>query len=388
MRLLRLVKRAALVVGVGAAILVAAVSAYLRIEQYRFRGQAERLLADVRDLEVKKASAAQAKAVASKWAFERWRRPYKPEPCTDDECIYRFELTPAPARAHNFPDPFASGPTARVFEWFGLRPTVVEAWLQIRGKALRSASVYVYTLGRGCSESGCTIMAYAGTKGDNGFSESDKPDLTLKHSLLHPSYLVGTYPTTLGSYGFSGVTIWAEFSPDADAADVSRLMQFDLSCLTRLRSCRDREVMPTVWAQMVEDERDSPKSLTCTPEVSKRAAQLADVIVIVRPKTVELSSPRYHGGPPRLTDLETVSVIKKPKGPRQVGRLYVDIDSQEMMITADTRSAIRPDDQYLFLLQLLDYGAVGPAALYPCGILTVTDANLALAREAAANGAD
>jgi hypothetical protein len=49
MRLLGFVKRAALVVGVGAAILVAAVSAYLRIEQYRFRGQAERLLADVRD---------------------------------------------------------------------------------------------------------------------------------------------------------------------------------------------------------------------------------------------------------------------------------------------------------------------------------------------------
>jgi hypothetical protein len=242
---------------------------------------------------VKKASAAQAKAVASKWGFEKWRRPYKPEPCTDDECIYRFELTPGPARAHKFPDPFASGPTERVFEWFGLRPTVVEAWLQIRGKALRSASVYVYTLGRGCSESGCTILACAGTRGDNGFSEHDKPDVKLKHFLLHPSYLVGTHPTTM-AYGFTGATVWAEFSPNADAADVSRLMQFDLGCLTRLRPCRDRDLMPTVWKQTVEDERESPKSLTCTPEASMRAAQLADVIVIIRPRTVELSPPRYQ----------------------------------------------------------------------------------------------
>jgi hypothetical protein len=79
-------------------------------------------------------------------------------------------------------------------------------------------------------------------------------------------------------------------------------------------------------------------------------------------------------------------VIKKPKGPRQVGRLYVDIDSREMVITADTRSAIRAGEQYLFLLQLLDYGAIGPVALYPCGILTLKDANLAMVREAAANG--
>jgi hypothetical protein len=380
MRLLRFVKRAALVVSLSAVTLVAGVSVYFRIEQYRFRRQAEGLLSDVRDLELKKGDAEEVRRVVSKWGFEEWKRPYKP--FTDDDCIYRFQLVPEPAPAHEFPDPFTFmlGSTAHVFEWLGLRPTVVEAWMEVREKAVTSAGFTVYTLGRGCVRSDCMLEAYAATGWAGPFSEHDPADVTLKHSLLHPNYLVGTYPTTLGSYGFTGVAVWAELLRDANAADVSRLMQFDLTCLTRLRSCRDREMMPTVWAQMVEDERDSPKRLTCTPEVSKRTAQLADVIVIVRPKTVELSSPRYHGGPPRLTDLETVSVIKKPKDPRQVGRLYVDIDSREMMITADTRSTIRAGEQYLFLMQLLDYGAIGPVALYPCGILTVNDDSLAMVR--------
>jgi len=376
-------RRAAAVIALSVGILVAGVSVYLRIEQYRFRRQAERLLSDVRELELKKASATEVCLIVRKWGFEKWQGPDKP--CTEDDFIYRFRLMPKPARAHNFPDPFIWGLMARAFECLGLRPTVVEAWLQIQGKALRSVSFYVYTLGRGCDGSGCTLMGYAATnQWDNSFSDHDRPDFKLKHSLLHPSYLVGTYPTTRGSYGFSGVVVWAEFSPEANAADVSRLMQFDLSCLTRLRSCQERDLMPTVWAQSVEDIRESPKSLTCTPELSKRAAQFADVIAVVRPKTVKLRSPRYPGGPLQLTDLETVSAIKKPKHPRQLGRLYVDVDSPEMMITADTRSVIRAGEQYLFLTQLLDYGAIGPVALYPCGILTVNDVNLAMAREAAA----
>ncbi len=150
MRRLRFVERVALVVTLGAVVLVAGVSVYLRIEQYRFRRQAERLLSDVRGLELEKATAAQVTVVVRKWGFEEWRQP---KPCTEDECIYRFQLVPKPARANNFQSPFVFilGAYARVFEWLGLRPTVVQAWVQIRGKRLRSVFFSVYTLGRGCN---------------------------------------------------------------------------------------------------------------------------------------------------------------------------------------------------------------------------------------------
>ncbi len=382
MGLLRFLKRAVLIIALSAVALLAGLSVYFRVEQYRFRRQAERLLADVRELELKKASADEVRVVVKKWGFTEWGAG-PGRPCTQDDCMYRFQPMPEITRVHQFPNPFIRGPMARVFDWLGLRPAEVEAWLQIRGKALRSVSFIVYTLGRGCRENDCTLMAYAGTRGESSFGGPDRPEVKLRHFLLHPRYLVGTYPSALGSYGFTGVAVWAEFAPDANTSDVSRLMQFDLSCLTRLRACRERDLVPTIWAQTVADSRESPKSLTCTPELSRSVAQLADMIAVVRPKTIELSPPHYRGWPPRLSHVEIMSVIKKIQFLRQ-SDLNVDVHSAETTTTADTQSPIRAGQQYIFLMQVRDHSS-GWTALYPCGILTLDDANLAMVREAAAD---
>jgi hypothetical protein len=381
-------KRAVRIVALIAVILLVCLSAYLRIEQYRFRRQAERLLSDVRELELKKASAAEVRLVVRKWGFEEWQGPDKP--CSEDECIYRFTMA-RPAVAANFPTPLM-GPTV-VFDWLGLRPSAIDLWIRIRGKALRSVSFSVYTIGRGCDRSGCTLLGHVGTKHEAGsMSAHDEPDINLKHSLLHPTYLVGAHPTTLNPDTGASPTIvvWAEFSADADTADVSHLMQFDLSCLTRLRPCKERDLMPTVWAQSIEDIRESPKNLTCTPELSKRVAQLSDVIAVVRPKTAELSSPRYDGRRPRLRNLEIIDVIRKPEDLRPLVRsdIDIDVDRPEMMTTADTGAPIRASQQYVFLLQNRNDPDIAWFALYPCGALSFNASNLAMVRDAAANGTD
>ncbi|HME33893.1 MAG TPA: hypothetical protein VKF84_01555 [Candidatus Sulfotelmatobacter sp.] len=386
MRLLTFVKRAVLAIAVIAILLLAGVSIYLRVEQHRFRRQAERLLSDVRDLELKRADAAEVRLTVRKWGFEeRGERPGVP--CTADDCIYQLRLMP-PARANNLADPFMSGESARVLELFGLRPTLVGAWLRIRGGALRSVSFNVWTLGRGCGEIGCTLVAEAGTSGESGWSSRQRPEAKLRNSLLHPDYLVGTFPAVLNADtgGSPSVIIWAELSPDASAADMSRLMQFDLSCLTRLRSCKDRDLMPTVWAQTVADTHESPKSLTCTPELLRHVTQLADVIAIVRPKTIDLSSPRYEGLPSLLPHAEIVGVIKKSRYSRLSNGLAVNVGvySPNVTNTADTGAPIRASQQYLFLLQ----DNYGGNALYPCGILTFNAANLAMVHNTAGDGAD
>ena len=391
MRLLRFTERAAPLIAVSAVILVAGVSVYLRIEQSRFRRQAERLLSDVRELELEKASAEQVKVVVRKWGFEEWQGPGKP--CNEDECIYRFQLVPK-APQDRFSNPFISALIARPLEWLGLRPAVVNAEAQMRGKAPISVSFSVWTLGRGCDGQGrleCTLMGYADTEQRrSGWSSHEQPDVKLKQSLLHPNYLVGALHQLLNADtgGSPAVIVWAEFSPDATTEDVSRLMQFDLSCLTRLLSCKERDLMPTVWAQSVEDIRQSPKVLTCTPELSRRVARLADVIAVVRPKTVELSSPPYDGRAPQLRDLEMVNVITKPEYLRLPARLDVDVDRAEMMTTADAGSPIRARQEYVFLLQEHFTPNIRWIALYPCGALSFNDANLTMVREAAANGAD
>jgi hypothetical protein len=162
MRLLRFFKRASLVLGISAIALMAGVSVYLRIEQYRFRSQAERLLDDVRGLELKKASAADVQRVIARWGFKQLG-PEIDSPggfCPQDNCVYFLRLTPKPVS----PDPFIAPLTARVFELLGLRPKDVEAWVHVRGDALYSTSFSVYTVGRGCAWRGCTLVAVTGPK--------------------------------------------------------------------------------------------------------------------------------------------------------------------------------------------------------------------------------
>jgi len=339
MGLLRLVKRGALFVAMSAIVFVAGVSVYLRIEQYKFRRQTERLLSDVRELELNKASPAQVKVVVTRWGFKEWgEEPDQPgHPCTEDNCLYRFELVP-PLRLGHLADPFLSALEARPLELLGLRLTVVHAWVQMRGKTVTSVSFSVWTMGRGCDGRGrleCTLMGYADTgQRWSGWSSHQQPDVKLKQSMLHPNYVVGAFPEweNADTGGSPAVIIWAELSPDANPAEVSRLMQFDLSCLTRLLSCRERDLMPAVWAQSFEDARQSPKVMTCTPEVSKRAARLADAIAVVRPRTVELSPPSSNRMSARLRDVEILNVIKKPeKHAPQLTNVYVD--KPEMIAT-------------------------------------------------------
>jgi hypothetical protein len=389
MRLLRFVKWAALVIGTSAVILVAGISFYLRIEQYRFRREVEQLLSDVRQLELKKASAADVRVVAKRWRFEESQSAGKP--CTDDDCEYFFRLiAPDPLHLYglfNF-DKFPAA--AHILTLLGQRPAYVQAWVRVHKSVVRSTLFAVFMPGKNDDGENCTLMSYAGAKDETSFSEHDLPDIKLKHSLLHPSYLVGRYPTMLNVDTFQAspaAVIWAEFSPDADSRDISRLMQFDLGCLTRVRPCKDRDLMPTVWAQSLQDSRELPKTLTCTPELERRVARLADVIVIVRPQTVALTQPTGEGWPSELSNLEIVSVISKPRHPRQLGRLTVGVGSPELA-TDDARSPIQAGQQYLFLLQAHSYRAGGWMALYPCGILTPNASNVAMVREAATDGAD
>jgi hypothetical protein len=339
-------------------------------------------------LELEKASAEQVNVVLRKWGFDEWGQgPGKP--CTEDGCIYRFELVPKAAQGHILAQRFVSALMARPLEWLGLRLTVVHSWAQIRGKALTSVSFSVWTLGRGCDgrvRLECTLMGNADTKQrGSGWSSHQQPDVKLNQFLLHPNYLVGAFPEWLNADtgGSPAVIVWAELSPNANTMDVSRLMQFDLSCLTRFLSCRERDLMPA-WAQSVEDIRQSPKVVICTPEVSKRVAQLADAIAVVRPRTVELSRPPSNGRSPQLRNLEIIDVIKKPE--KYTAQLTnVHVDKPEMMTTADTGSPLRAGREYVFLLQVHNTPEIGWIALYPCGALSFNDASLAMVREAATN---
>jgi len=83
---------------------------------------------------------------------------------------------------------------------------------------------------------------------------------------LHPNYMIGR-PSGCSVC----VAAWTKFTPYADSADISRLMQFDLSCLTRWHSCVTQgDIMPVAWAQYLAEDpfvSASWHQVACSPSV-------------------------------------------------------------------------------------------------------------------------
>lgn len=66
---------------------------------------------------------------------------------------------------------------------------------------------------------------------------------------LHPNYIIsrpgGCEICIMG---------YVHFTPYADPADIRRLMQLNLSCLTRIHPCLDQsDIMPAAWKQYLEE---------------------------------------------------------------------------------------------------------------------------------------
>jgi hypothetical protein len=65
---------------------------------------------------------------------------------------------------------------------------------------------------------------------------------------LHPDYVIDRQSGCCADVGY------VRFTPQADPNDVHRLMQFDLSCLTRIRPCLDQsDIMPVAWKQYLAE---------------------------------------------------------------------------------------------------------------------------------------
>lgn len=85
---------------------------------------------------------------------------------------------------------------------------------------------------------------------------------------LHPHYAIGRP-------GGCEICVmgWAKFTPYAEPSDAQRLMQLDLSCLTRWHPCvTQSDIMPAAWAQYVA-ERPRVENAERSPKCSALAIQ-------------------------------------------------------------------------------------------------------------------
>lgn len=127
--------------------------------------------------------------------------------------------------------------------------------------------------------------------------------------LLHRNYVIGRP---------GGCEVcaegWVKFTPYAAPEDVYRLMQLDLSCLTKWHACVTQiDIMPAAWAQYVAERsqtNQSAEKLTCSPAIIEILGR--DSANIATAEVVRYHENFYSKGYDKI--VATVRVIDRLKG--------------------------------------------------------------------------
>jgi len=290
---LRSLRRVLLVLLLAVCALLSLALIASQVEQHLFRRRAEQLLSEVQSLELRKTPWPEALAKFQHWGADR---KFGDE-CDEHKCSLQITLTepvfgyPPPTNLSallddyfrsRFKMSYDTGPFVRVeqrllraYMRVGGRPAGVFATVGMRNGIVWSKGfdVAVETYVRDVpldvphffeGEWGEYVL-YASANSfprlDEDRSNSIDPQLT-----LHPDYLIGR-PSSCEICEAG----WVMFTAYADAKDVHRLLQLDLSCLTRWHPClTQRDIMPAAWAQYVAElpRVDALRGqLACSPPV-------------------------------------------------------------------------------------------------------------------------
>lgn len=297
----RLVRRVLLILFVSFCAVVFLALIFVQVEQRIFRRRAERLLSEIQSLELRKAPWPEAQARLAHWSAHTEVSPH----CDEQKCSLTITMNEfaagvvsqmtLPSRLDDYLRwklnlPYNTGPFVHLFEALrhlhmrlGGRPARIEATIGMRDGIVWSKrfevliETYVYAnpelLGGRWYE-----YSFLATVGSVPHFPSHAswfdPQLT-----LHPNYKIGR-PGGCGGC----VAGWANFTPYAEPADVHRLLELDLSCLTRWHPCKTQtDIMPVAWMQY-EAERDRVDKLwfqvACSPLTMELLGRDSDIVVV------------------------------------------------------------------------------------------------------------
>jgi len=231
---------------------VATTAAAIHIEQRLLRTRAEHLLEDIRSLELRRSTWADAQRV-----FTRWGAAGRHEgSCASSSCDYEVEFGDIFA---DHPRLVADAPWARrAFEVFGVRMSLVTAHVLVTdGLVLgKGFTVFVEVPPKGEPKASFSGHGYTLIGSAETVSRTYALGASLRQLSVHPEY------TVMSPGGCTGcLAVIVRFTPLADPSDVTRLMGFNLACLNSRKPCREREdIMPSAWKQhLAEDEGIQPR---------------------------------------------------------------------------------------------------------------------------------
>jgi hypothetical protein len=247
----------------------------LQIRQYMLRHRAERLLADMQSIKLRRTTFEEVQPIIRRW--QHWG--HYEGPCDRSQCTFDIVL----ADANTFPNPFLYSHLwfFDLASRFGWRPAWIRARLIVLDGVVWMEMIGFETEihGRGQDE-----REYLEPVSGVAMSVSKIELLrSVGHWRLHPEYSISS-PDNLPN------VVRLEFTPFADSTEVRRLMFLNFECLTRHAPCRKRdEIMPAAVGQeaywsSLPDNPDSGKPLCENPDalVVELESRDAKNVVIVK----------------------------------------------------------------------------------------------------------
>jgi hypothetical protein len=361
----------------------------VQIQERIFRHRAEQLLADMRLLMMHKAELPEIRAV-----FERWHP--SEEHCDSYQCWFRSDISYGPFTP--FLD-YSYVPDIAILQ----APHQSKLWLvpfriyggrqaHIRARAYVERGVMYGLDYRIDLEISALPEDYSNVKEtQQQYILSAAAGYVWRFSILadwhgltlHPDYFIEEGAPPRGEV--RSPDVFAEFGPGADLGDVSRLADFDFSCLARLMPCRKPEdIMPQAAAQFAKEEPqlvEARKNHVCSPNVVALMARDAG-----RAGVVEVTGSRSE---PHFSEV-----------PVPIVRLLQDFEPARGWKTGETRELlildpntgravrslppeVRPGNRLIMLAES-DLPVSRLAETYSCGVVGLTPANLELVQNAIA----
>jgi hypothetical protein len=341
----------------------------IQVEQRLLRRRAERLLTDIRALNLRHSDWSMAQALMKRWG--KWGH-YEGS-CTEQYCRYEVELEEFAYKHSNL---FVNRPFAwSAYQAIGGKPAYVRAgWGVDEGRIwTKGFNVWVEVPPRRGRKPEDDRVEY--TLIGSADSISHLPSREWPTFSLHPNYMIGT-PAGCEIC----LHVYTKFTPYADGADVQRLMTFNLACLTAWHPCRERgDIMPLAWKQYLTEMprwQDNWRALMkCDNYPLELLGRDSENVALADVESAHQE--KKFGEPVRTVQAR---LLRRMKGARkwQVGTLQ-ELLIGEQMVNSGVQYGLEdvaPGRQFVFLLDDWSRWQQPNFQVEVCGVLPATPGNI------------
>lgn len=250
----------------------------IRLDQYHLRWQAERLQSEIRSLELRKSTYADARRLEARWTDESTEGVCRPSWCdlqislqNTGSAHLEFLLNHLAVRA--------------IYHRLDGRVAGVYSFIHIRDGLLweKGISIGIETLSMRPDGSRVEYELEGSIGTDDHFTWV---------SARHPEWQVG------GSNICTSCKMgWVRFTPFADPQDVLRLTDLNFACLTRWRHCTEpADLLPTAWKELPAEIAERAQNgwygwWRCTPAAIRVVSRRTHHVDLVKVIKLELKEP-------------------------------------------------------------------------------------------------